>query len=228
MTATPSTGGTPKVARGWSRATLVLSVGTWSYVTECEDPSTLKTAGTIRVVEDKANRRLPVGASRFDIDADGRTWRVSYQTTIPAIHVKLPAGATKLEASPAAGGARLSSGDTSTGIVVLPPDKLVEGAWELVPLPTGKKTTLVIDFDRTAPQLYIAGARRILGDTAISLEVTGMVAPGWTLQVGSVAVPVDKQRRFRARATERAGRAIIRAEHPKLGVHFYATSAFHP
>jgi hypothetical protein len=84
-----------------------------------------------------------------------------------------------------------------------------------------KVNTLSIEFDQTAPQVYIespGNGTSWSGD----VPVKGAVLPGWTAAVEGVAIPIDKQRRFNANVQPPAGKAIaIRVAHPQRGVHYY-------
>jgi len=84
-----------------------------------------------------------------------------------------------------------------------------------------KVSTLTIDFDNTAPQVYIespANGKPFDAD----IDVRGAVLPGWTAAVDAVAIPIDKQRRFAAKVPKPAGNALaIKLSHPQRGVHYY-------
>jgi hypothetical protein len=82
-------------------------------------------------------------------------------------------------------------------------------------------STLIIDFDQTAPQVYIespANGQTWTGD----IDVRGAVLPGWSAAVEEIAIPIDKQRRFAAKVGLPTGKALaIRLSHPQRGVHYY-------
>jgi hypothetical protein len=84
-----------------------------------------------------------------------------------------------------------------------------------------KISTLAIDFDQTAPQVYIESpinGQLWTGD----LDVRGAVLPGWSAAVEAITIPVDKQRRFSAKVGAPSGAALaIRLAHPQRGVHYY-------
>ena len=93
------------------------------------------------------------------IDTDGRSYRISYQSLIPNIKIKTPAGggdATRSTSRPAAPSRRSrarSRRSTSPGT------KLKEATYTYWVDKDGAKqdkvSTLKIDFDQTAPQVYI-------------------------------------------------------------------------
>jgi hypothetical protein len=84
-----------------------------------------------------------------------------------------------------------------------------------------KVSTLAIDFDQTAPQVYIESPINVQ-PWAGDIDVRGAVLPGWSAQVDAIAIPVDKQRRFAAKVGAPGGAALaIRLAHPQRGVHYY-------
>jgi hypothetical protein len=84
-----------------------------------------------------------------------------------------------------------------------------------------KVSTLIIDFDQTAPQVYIESpnnAQPWNGD----IDVRGAVLPGWSAAVDEIAIPIDRQRRFAAKVGIPSGQALaIRLSHPQRGIHYY-------
>src|SRR5439155_21866702 len=85
-----------------------------------------------------------------------------------------------------------------------------------------KVSTLIINFDQTAPQVYI---ELPLNNQpfAADIEVKGAILPGWTARVDVTEIPVDKStRRFNAKVSPPDGQALaIRLSHTPRGVHFY-------
>ena len=86
-----------------------------------------------------------------------------------------------------------------------------------------KVSSLIIDFDQTAPQVYIESPPN--GKPfAAEIDVRGAVLPGWTAKVDVVEIPIDKNtRRFAAKVPPPSGAQAlaIRLSHPQRGVHFY-------
>lgn len=84
-----------------------------------------------------------------------------------------------------------------------------------------KVSALIIDFDQTAPQVYIESPINGVAWTG-DIDVRGAVLPGWSAAVEEIAIPIDQQRRFSAKVGMPGGRALaIRLSHPKRGVHYY-------
>ena len=86
-----------------------------------------------------------------------------------------------------------------------------------------KISTLIINFDQTAPQVYIESPANGKPFGA-EIDVRGAVLPGWTAKVDVVEIPVDKStRRFNAKVAPPtdAQALAIRLSHPQRGVHYY-------
>ena len=85
--------------------------------------------------------------------------------------------------------------------------------------------TTTIDFDNTAPQVYISSpvnGRPWEGE----IDVRGAVLPGWTAAVDAITIPIDSQRRFAAKVGKSPGNALaIKLSHPQRGVHYYLRRA---
>jgi hypothetical protein len=205
-------------ASGRTRAVLTVEVGRWPYEVRCDaDPRALPVTGTITVQSDAADRKLPKLTRAVNtIDADGRTWRVSYQTVTPDIRVRAPK-ATHVRFASAGVETELA---VIGGVAKLPP--LAPGTytyWALAPSGPTKVSTLIIDVDHTAPRIYL-GKLRSSSNSAMILE--GVAAPGWTLSMNGDPITIRADRHFEVSARG-FKRVVIRAEHPALGVHYFAT-----
>ena len=85
-------------------------------------------------------------------------------------------------------------------------------------------STLIIDFDNTAPQVYIQSPPPISSKPwEAQIRVRGALMPGWTAASSGVDLPVDKQRRFNGTVDKPEGTTTlaIRLAHPQRGVHYY-------
>ncbi|MFN0250502.1 MAG: hypothetical protein ACKV2T_26715 [Kofleriaceae bacterium] len=204
-------------AFGRTRARLMLHTGSWKYEVRCvPDRSTVAATGTIRVVVDAANRRLPkLARTVTTIETDGRTWRVSSAVVPPEIRVKAP-GATRVHY--ATGGIEKSVPVIAGVATIVGVDEGTYTYWAVTPSGVGTTSTLIVDFDHTSPQLYLGSIRTTQG----AIVVDGAVLPGWTLAIGGEPITLRKNLTFQA-TVRGFGRAVIRAEHPTLGVHYFAT-----
>jgi len=109
--------------------------------------------------------------------------------------------------------------------IKVPGSKLKEGTYTYWIDRSGVKdpkvSTLTIDFDNTAPQVYISSpvnGRAWEGE----IDVRGAVLPGWTAAVDGTTIPIDSQRRFSAKVGKPAGNALaIKLSHPQRGTHYY-------
>ncbi|HEY0194487.1 MAG TPA: hypothetical protein VGC42_25415 [Kofleriaceae bacterium] len=218
---------TAKVSAGKDFANMLIAPGSWSYRLRCTtggSDGAAVASGRITELRDDGRRPLPRNQGVNDIDADGRNYRISYQSAIPnvAVHVKNPGTAHKLHLASAG---KEQTFDSGSSTITVPGTQLHEGTYtywlDRDGVKQEKTSTLAIDFDQTAPQVYIESPVDGLAWTG-DLDVRGAVLPGWSAQVDAVAIPVDKQRRFSAKVGAPAGRALaIRLAHPQRGVHYY-------
>jgi hypothetical protein len=218
---------TAKVSAGRDFANALIAGGAWAYRLRCTSRDTEGAAvasGRISVVRDDGRRPLPRAQGVNDIDADGRTYRISYQSAIPnvVIHVRNPGAAHRLHLASAG---KEQTFDSASPAIIVPGGQLHEGSYTYWIDRDGAKqdkvSTLIIDFDQTAPQVYIESP--INGQPwAEDIEVRGAVLPGWSAAVEEIAIPIDKQRRFSAKVGAPSGKALaIRLSHPQRGVHYY-------
>ncbi|CAN5892314.1 hypothetical protein BH11MYX3_BH11MYX3_12350 [soil metagenome] len=218
---------TAKVSGGKDSANLSVGAGSWAYRLRCTTASGDSAAvgsGRIAVQRDSGSRALPKQPATNDIDADGRNYRVSYQSVIPTMAVRIKGEGAPFTLHMASGGKDETFNGPGPKIMVSG-TKLKEGTYTYWIDRNGVKdpkvSTLTIDFDNTAPQVYIeapANGKPWEGD----IEVRGAVLPGWTAAVDAVSIPIDKQRRFAAKVPRPAGSALaIKLSHPQRGVHYY-------
>jgi hypothetical protein len=218
---------TAKVSAGKDFANAMIAAGAWAYRLRCTTKDTEGGAiasGRISVVRDDGRRPLPKAQGVNDIDADGRTYRISYQSAIPAVvvHVRNPGAAHRLHLASAG---KEQTFDSTTAAITVPGSQLHEGNYTYWIDRDGAKqdkvSTMIIDFDQTAPQVYIESP--INGELwAGDIDVRGAVLPGWSAAVEDIAIPIDKQRRFSAKVGAPGGKALaIRLSHPQRGVHYY-------
>jgi len=222
---------TAKVSGGRDFANVLIGPGSWAYRLRCTTGGAEGNAiasGRIAVVRDDGRRPLPPGQGVNDIDADGRTYRISYQSAIPkvVVRVKNPGAVHKLHLA-AAG--KEQTFDSSTPTIAVPGAQLREGTYtywiDRDGVKQDKVSTLIIDFDQTAPQVYIESPinGRPWSD---DIDVRGAVLPGWSAVAESNAIPIDRQRRFAAKVGVPSGNALaIRLSHPQHGIHYYLRRA---
>jgi len=201
--------------------------GAWHYRLRCtsqgvEGPAVA--SGQIACLRDEGRRPLPRAQGVNDIDDDGRTYRISYQSAIPtiAVHVRDPGAAHRLHLA-SSGTEQLFASDMPT--IIIPGNRLREGTYTYWVERDGQKrerpSTLIIDFDQTAPQVYIESPGTA-EPWKSEIDVRGAVLPGWSAAIENIAVPIDPQRRFSAKVGTPSGRALaIRLSHPQRGVHYY-------
>lgn len=222
---------TARVSSGREFANVMIGQGAWAYRLRCTangEEGHAVASGRVAVLRDDGRRPLPKKQGVNDIDADGRNYRISYQSTIPnlAVHVQNPGAKHKLHLA-AAGKEQTKEQtfDSTTSPIIVPGAQLHEGTYrywiDRDGVRQGKVSALTIDFDQTAPQVYIESpinGRPWTGD----IDVRGAVLPGWSAAVGAVRIPVDRQRRFAAKVGIPGGDSLaIRLAHPRRGVHYY-------
>jgi hypothetical protein len=218
---------TAKVSGGKDQANVMVGAGSWAYRLRCTTGSGDSAAvgsGRIAVLRDAGSRALPKQAATNDIDADGRNYRVDYQSVIPTIAVRIKGEGGPFTLHMATEG----KDETFTGPgpkIMVPGTKLKEGTYTYWIDRNGVKdpkvSTLKIGFDNTAPQVYIESPQNGKAWEA-DIDVRGAVLPGWTAAVDAVSIPIDKQRRFQAKVPKPSGNALaIKLSHPQRGVHYY-------
>jgi hypothetical protein len=218
---------TARVSGGRDFANAAIARGEWAYRLRCttngiDGPAVA--SGRITVRTDDGRRPLPKSQGTNEIDADGRTYRISYQSAIPNLSVRArnPGATHRLHLASAG---KEQTFDASAPAINVPSSQLREGTYtywvDRDGVKQDKVSTLIIDFDQTAPQVYIespANGQPWSGD----IDVRGAVLPGWSAAVDSLAIPIDRQRRFSAKVGVPGGNALaIRLSHPQRGVHYY-------
>jgi hypothetical protein len=216
---------TARITAGKETANILADAGSWAWRLVCAGGGT-PAQGRITVRKDAGTRPLPKDPPVNPIDADGRTYRISYQSLIPNVKIKVPGTGKKFKLHLATGGAE-ETFESDTPSFTIDGKKLREATYTYWVDRDGVKqdraSTLIINFDQTAPQVYIESPPN--GKPfAPDIDVRGAVLPGWTAKVDVVEIPIDKNtRRFTAtvRRPSDAQALAIRLSHPQRGVHFY-------
>lgn len=219
---------TAKVSAGREHANLFVAAGSFAYRLRCTTGGTEGPAvasGRIAVVRDSGTRALPKIRPPNDIEVDGRTWRVSYQSVVPDLRVNVKGGGSRFRLHLAQGG-KAETFEATRPVIVIPGSKLKDGTYtywvERDGVKLDKVSTLIIDFDQTAAQVYIEAPRDGAAWAAGDIEVRGAVLPNWTASVEGITIPLDRQRRFFAKVGRPSGHALaIRVAHPQRGTHYY-------
>nr|MBA3818039.1 hypothetical protein [Deltaproteobacteria bacterium] len=222
---------TAKISAGQTSANLLVGNGGWAYRLRCTSNAgegAAVASGRVVVTRDDGRRALPKVPPSNSIDADGRTWRISYQSQIPnlQVHSRGSGGSFKLHLAQAG---KEQTFDGSKPSILVAGKQLKEGEYtywfDIDGAKQPRVSTLKIDFDQTAPQVYIespANAKPWGGD----IDVRGAVLPGWTAAVDGITIPIDGARRFAAKVSPPPGNALaIRLAHPQRGVHYYLRRA---
>jgi hypothetical protein len=212
---------------GKDTANMMIEAGAWAYQLRCtvsgRDGAPVA-RGRIAVRRDSGSRPLPKLPALNPIDADGRTYRVSYQSVIPTMLFRLPGDAGANYRLHLATGGREETFDSTRPAIRVDGSKLAERVYTFWFDRNGVKdtkvSTLIIDFVQTAPQIYISdpGDGQTWSDPVV---VRGAALPGWTVTIDGVTVPVDAQRRFTASVAKPPRAIAIRVSHPERGVHYY-------
>lgn len=222
---------TAKISGGKETANVSIPAGGWAYRLRCTVGSSEGNAvasGRIVVRKDDGRRALPRIAASNTIDADGRTWRISYQSQIPNLVVNSRATGSTFKLHLATEG-KEQTFDARKPSVTVPGSQLKEGTYaywfDIDGVKQPKTSTLIFDFDQTAPQVYIelpVNGKAWSGD----IDVKGAVLQGWTASVDGNTIPLDSSRRFIAKAQAPSGNALaIKLSHPQFGTHYYLRRA---
>jgi hypothetical protein len=219
---------TAKVSAGSEAANLSVAAGNWAYRLRCTSgggEGSAVASGRIVVRKDAGNRTLPKVPPLNSIDADGRTWRLGYQSQIPnlMVNAKGSGGAFRLHLATEG---KDQTFEAKKASITVPGAQLKEGTYaywfDIDGVAQPKKSTLIFNFDNTAAQVYIElpvnGKPWPSGD----IPVKGAVLQGWTASIDGNTIPLDGSRRFTASAQPPAGTALaIKVSHPQFGTHYY-------
>ena len=220
----------PHTSAASAAANLLVPIGTWQYRVRCSHGSTdgeKVAAGRVTVERDDGRRPLPAKPSKNVIDADGRNYRVVYQTLIPVMEFQWH-GATgnAFTLHIATKGGRPQVIQSSTPTVTMADSKLNDGDYTYW-FEKGdgsqrtKDSTLTIEFDNAAPSGYIEAPTDGQAWPS-SIGVRGIALPGWTANVDGQDLPVDNQGRFSGTVPAPHANAVaIRLANAQRGVHYY-------
>lgn len=219
---------TAKQSAGKESAKLALQSGGWYYRLRCTTGASEGAAvasGRIVVTADDGRRPLPPKQPPTPVDADGRTWRMSYQSVIPNLEVHYKGSEGTTYRLHLAQGGKDQAFDGKS-VITIPGGQLREGTYtywfDRDGVKQDKVSTLKIEFDQTAPQVYIELPANGKAFDASGVLVSGAVLPGWTAAVDGVELPLDKSRRFNATVqTPQTTALAIRLSHPQRGIHYY-------
>ena len=185
--------------------------------------------GRLRVVRDAGTRPLPRRAPHNSVDADGRPYTVLYQNLLPSITFRWSSApkeaSPRLVVSPARG--KTIEIAAPGGRYTMAAGKLAEGEyryWFVAGAGTAsKKSVLRIEFDNAAATGYVQTPRAGASWSGANVDVSGAAVEGWKVSVGGQALPLDRQRRFKASVSRDPGENGIAVEfrHPSRGVHLY-------
>jgi hypothetical protein len=219
---------TPRVSEGKEAANMLITSGAWTWRLKCSNGS-IANSGQVLEVRDAGRRPLPPKPAKNPIDADGRVWAISYQSLIPNLEVTFPGGGSGAYKLHLATGGSEQTFDSTKNVVEVPGSKLKEATYtfrfEKDGVMQDQVSTLKINFDQTAAQVYIESP--IDGQPfAADIEVGGAALPGWTANIDGTDLPIvdPATRRFHAKVGAPSGGAqalAIRLSHPQRGVHYY-------
>jgi hypothetical protein len=219
---------TAKVSAGKDFANHLVKGGAWHYRLRCSTggvDGNAVASGRIAVVADAGSRKLPAKPGASPFTPNGMTWKIGYQSVIPDLAVTFPGAGSSFVLHLARGGKAMTFPASSTKLKI-PGKDLSEGVYtywfDREGVKQDKTGQLKIEFDQTAPQVYIElpvnGKPWAAGD----IDVKGAVLPGWSAAVGSASIPIDGARRFIAKVGQPPGNALaIKLSHPQRGVHYY-------
>jgi len=183
--------------------------------------------GTVSVLHDAGNRRLPTSAPATRVDTDGRRYTVLYQNLLPQMSVRWPgapqSGPFALSVRSGAAVQRFTSAAPSYSFTA---GALREGSHELwfeAPGARSQNTVVIVQFDNAAPTASITAPANGSFAPGASVAIAGTALPGWSVSVGGQELAQDAQHRFSGQAQSSAGlRALaIRFESPQRGTQYY-------
>jgi hypothetical protein len=223
------------LATASSGSTVMLAAGAHPYRVRCVAGQTVVaspvTTGTLRIVKDSGAARISRTAPRNVIEADGRRYRVLYQSVLPELTFLWPsapsAASFMLHVAPAQGAAISTAAEGATHS--FKSGALAEGSYLFwFEADDAKRTrsptsNLRIDFDNAAPAAEIRSPpARASAPVGGLVTVAGIAIEGATVAVDGMNLPLDSQQRFRAEmAVEGRSALAIRIGHASRGIHYY-------
>jgi tetratricopeptide (TPR) repeat protein len=186
--------------------TFAFNRGSVSYHVLCDDIDVAR--GSVVVTRDSLMRPMPSAPPVNSIRADGRTYKISFQT-MPALEVGGGPGTLHV-----ANGSQERTYEAKGDSVLIPSTDLAQGQYKIWFQPD-KMSTVDIALDTSAPIISFDqlnwGAQAQLEGTALS---------GSSVSVESIALSVDKSGRFKAVVPGDSGVLVLRVEHPSAGLHY--------
>ena len=197
------------------------------YVVFCGDERAH--TGRIEVRRDSGAAKLPKTAPENEVDADGRRYKVFYQSRLPSLTFRWPRAPKAARYTLVLGNKKIVS---KTPEVKLRAGEVREGTYEWYfesssqesgsQVARSPKTRLVVAFDNDAPVARILSPRD--GTTAgEKVDVRGVAIRGASVSVRGNALEVDRGGRFDSAVALPPGLTsfAIRVEHRRTGVHYY-------
>lgn len=208
---------------GADGANVSVRAGSWSYRVKCGGKA-LK-SGKLVVKRDDARRELPPKGARGTnpVDADGKSYTVSYQNLVPNVEFSWPGGTSgTLHLNK---GSQKKSIPVTGGKVTVPGSDLKDGSYTFFFVAASgeqsKITFLAVKFDNAVPSVYIESPKPTEAFGA-QITVGGQTLSGWTVSVDGGAIEVDHDGRFNADVSAPSANALaIKLSHPRQGVHYY-------
>ena len=189
---------TTRISAGKDNANMLVTPGAWAYRLRCtvgDDEGPPIAAGRVSVLRDDGRRPLPPIAATNEIDTDGRTTTISYQSAIPNLVVRFDGTGSQFMLHLASGGKE------ETFDVELAEDHRArqQAARRHIHVlgrsrrpRSDKVSTLKIDFDKTAPQVYVELPPNGAAVHRRHRRARCSVLAGWTAEVDGTPIPIDK------------------------------------
>ncbi|HEV8549916.1 MAG TPA: hypothetical protein VGQ57_12825 [Polyangiaceae bacterium] len=212
---------------GDARVSALFPAGSTHYTITCAEGGAPVASGVVSVQADAGSRQLARTAPSTQLDADGRSYTVLYQSLLPRISVRWP---NAPEASSYALSVRSSSGARSftsgSPGYAFPAGALGEGDHTLTFEAAGRRsrpTQVLVRFDNAAPTASIVSPAEGSFAAGSSVLVAGSALPGWTVSVAGKELVQDPQNRFSEEVSAPSGQRalLIRFSHPSRGLHYY-------
>jgi hypothetical protein len=201
-------GTTQLVVNGVTTAgdTFAFNRGSVSYHVLCDDVDVAR--GSVVVTRDSLMRPMPSAPPMNSIRADGRTYKISFQS-MPALEVSGGPGTLHV-----ANGSQERTYEAKGDSVLIPSTDLAQGQYKIWFQPD-KMSTVDIALDTSAP---IISFTQIGWGPQVQLE--GVVLDGATMSIDGVKFPAGTGGRFKALVPGDNGVLVLRVEHPSAGLHY--------
>ncbi len=203
------------------QANLRFPRGRHDYQVRClSKPDIVVASGTVRVINDAGNRKLPLFAPTANVTTDGRSYTVLYQHRLPRVTVSWPTAPKAEKYTLIIDGRPINTTAPRHTFSSLRRGKhTVAFKANTEPVRQSRQTTIDVAYDYQAPAARVSEASMGF-EPGKTVTISGQALPGWEVAVGDKQLDVDDDQSFSI-DVEGEEPIPISFKHPTLGTHYY-------